>query len=62
MTIAAASTGAASTASIEVATRPQTKIGTRFQVIPGARIVITVVITFMPTRTSEMPISANETR
>ena len=40
---------------------PQTKIGSRFQVIPGARIVITVAIMFSPTSTSEMPISANET-
>ena len=39
----------------------QTKIGRRLQVIPGARIVITVAIMFTPTSASEIPISANDT-
>ena len=61
MISAASSTGAASTARTDVVTMPQTKIGSRFQVIPGARIVITVAIMFTPTSASEIPISANDT-
>ena len=62
MTSAAASTGAESTARIEVVTKPQTTIGRRFQVIPGARWVMTVTMMFRPTSTSEIPIRPNETR
>ena len=59
---AASRTGAASTARIDVVTSPQTKIGMRFQVMPGARMVITVVMMLTPTSASEIPISANENR
>ena len=39
---------------------PQMKIGSRNQVIPGARIVITVAIRFSPSRHIEIPTSAKK--
>ena len=56
------STGAASTISTEVQSTPQTKIGRRLQVSPGARIVSTVAIMLMPTMVIDSPISANANR
>ena len=52
------STGAASTFSTEVATMLQTKIGSRPQVSPGARIVITVASMLNARSVIEMPTSA----
>ena len=53
------STGAASTIRIDVDRTPQTKIGSRVQVIPGARMVRIVAIRLSPFRSSERPISMN---
>jgi hypothetical protein len=57
--IAATSTGAASTIRIDVESTPQTKIGSRDQVIPGARIVRIVARRLMPTNVSEIAIRMN---
>ena len=46
----AISTGAASSISSAVETTPQTKIGRRLHVIPGARIVMTVASMLSPSR------------
>ncbi len=56
----ATSTGEASTISTAVETTPQMKIGSRNQVIPGARIVIVVTIRFRPSRHIEIPTSAKK--
>ena len=53
----ASSTGAASTIKNEVDSTPQTKIGSRVQVRPGARMVRIVAIRLSPFRHSETPIS-----
>ena len=55
-------TGAASSIRMAVALTPQTKIGSRVQVMPGARMVITVASMLKPTRVREIPISAKEAR
>ena len=52
------STGAASTMSTDVETRPHTKIGSRLQESPGARIVITVASMFRPSSVIDSPTSA----
>ena len=56
----AISTGAASTISDSVERTPQTKIGSRVHVIPGARIVTIVAIMFRPSSVIEMPTSAKK--
>ena len=56
----AISTGAASTISTDVEMTPQTKIGSRVHVSPGARIVTTVASMFMPRSVIEMPTSAKK--
>ncbi len=60
MASVATSTGAASTISTAVERTPQTKIGSRVQVSPGARIVRIVAIMFRPSRVIEMPTSAKK--
>ena len=50
----AISIGAASTIRIEVANTDHTKIGSRDQVIPGARIVMIVAIMFRPSSAIEI--------
>ena len=50
-----ASTGVASTWMSAVAYMPQTKSGSRVQVMPGARIVWTVTRKFRPVRIDENP-------
>ncbi len=57
--IVATSTGAASTIRIEVDSTPQTKIGRRDQLIPGARIVKIVASRLIPTSVSEIAIRMN---
>ena len=57
----AISTGAASTIRTAVASTPQTKIGSRDHVIPGARIVMIVAIMFSPSSVIERPTSAKKT-
>jgi hypothetical protein len=56
---AAIRTGDASTIRIEVESTPQTKIGRRPHVSPGARKVRIVARRFRPFRQSEIPISMN---
>jgi hypothetical protein len=55
---AATSIGAASSIRTPVANVPHTKIGSRDQVIPGARIVMIVTIRLRPSKHIEMPTSA----
>ena len=55
----AISTGDASTIRIEVESTPQTKIGSRPHVSPGARMVRIVASRLRPFRQSEIPISVN---
>ena len=57
---AAISTGAASTISTAVEMTPQTKIGSRVHVSPGARMVTIVAIMFSPSSVIEMPTSAKK--
>ena len=54
------STGAASTISTAVETTPQTKIGRRVHVSPGARIVTIVASMLTPSSVIEMPTSAKK--
>ncbi len=54
----ATSIGAASTIRIAVANTDHTKIGSRDQVMPGARSVMIVAIMFSPSRHIEIPTSA----
>ena len=54
------STGAASTISTAVESTPQTKMGRRVQVRPGARMVRTVAIMLTPRRVIETPTSAKK--
>ncbi len=56
----AISVGAASTIRIAVANTDHTKIGSRDQVIPGARIVMIVAIMFRPSSAIETPTSAKK--
>ncbi len=56
----AISIGAASTISTEVANVAHTKIGSRDQVRPGARMVMIVAIMFSPSSVIEMPTSAKK--
>ena len=56
----AISTGAASTMSTAVERTPQTKIGSRVHVRPGARIVRIVTIMFRPSSVIETPTSAKK--
>jgi hypothetical protein len=56
----AISTGAASTMSTAVERTPQTKIGSRVQVSPGARIVRIVTIMFRPSSVIETPTRAKK--
>ena len=56
----ATSIGAASTISTAVANTDQTKIGSRDQVSPGARMVTIVAIMFSPNSDIEMPTSAKK--
>ncbi len=56
----AISTGAASTISAAVETTPQTKIGSRVHVSPGARMVTMVASMFRPSSVIEMPTSAKK--
>ena len=57
---AAMSIGAASIISSAVASTLHTKIGRRFQVIPGARMVMMVTIRFKPSRHIDTPTSAKK--
>ena len=57
---AAISTGAASTIRAAVESTPQTKIGSRDHVSPGARMVTIVAIMFSPSSVIEMPTSAKK--
>ena len=56
----AISTGAASTISTDVVRTPQTKIGSRVQVKPGARMVTIVAIMLSPSSVIEMPTRAKK--
>ena len=60
-TTAAARTGAASMPRIDVVRMPQTKIGSRVQVIPGARRVMIVASMLIPDITNARAIRANPT-
>ena len=51
-------TGAARTISTDVERTPQTKIGSRVHVSPGARMVTIVAIMFKPSSVIEIPTSA----
>ena len=53
-------TGAASTISDAVERTPQTKIGSRIHVSPGARMVTIVAIMFSPSNVIEIPASAKK--
>ena len=57
---AAISIGAASSINHAVAYAPHTKIGSRDQVIPGARIVVIVTTRLNPNRHIESPTSAKK--
>ena len=61
MTSAAASMGAANVPRIEAEKTPQTKIGSRVQVIPGARSLMIVVSMLTPETTSASPINVKPT-
>ena len=56
----AISIGAASTIRIEVANTDHTKIGSRAQLNPGARIVMIVTIMFSPSSAIEIPTRAKK--
>ena len=56
----AISTGAASTMRNAVEMTPQTKIGSRIQVRPGARIVTIVASMFRPSSVIEIPTRAKK--
>ena len=61
MASAAISIGAARNISAQVASTAQQKIGSRVQVMPGARIAMIVTAMFSPSSIIEMPTSAKNT-